>query len=427
MFVTYLLSFWHLQITRGPEYARPRREQPPAAHPPVPPTRGVDPRPQGRGARLDPPGGQPGAGARGAGGRRRAAATSRSGARDPVAGPERPPAGDARAADLRAAGVQRGRRASPSWPGSRRAASGSRRSIVEEAALRDYPDGPAVAHAVGYVGEVSEAELARAEPKGDAPARGHRRAGREWRAATTTSCAAGAGGSLVTVNSIGRPFGEARPGKDPEDGNADPAHGRRPPPAQAGRGPRRRSRRGGLPRPAHRGGPGAGLDSGLRPERLRRPRGAGVWQDLIADPRRPLNDRAIASFYAPGSTFKILMSLAGLETGAITPSTIVHCSGSASIYGTRAAVLEEGRARRDQRAPGARPFVQRLLLPSRAAGRDRRDHTSTATMFHLGDLTGIDLPGEGRGILPSRRLEEAGSQRALVRRATRSRSRSARA
>ena len=39
------------------------------------------------------------------------------------------------------------------------------------------------------------------------------------------------------------------------------------------------------------------------------------WNKLITDPRHPLLDKAIQAQLAPGSTFKIIMSLAGLENG----------------------------------------------------------------------------------------------------------------
>ena len=41
------------------------------------------------------------------------------------------------------------------------------------------------------------------------------------------------------------------------------------------------------------------------------------WNSIAGDPRRPLHDRAIASYYAPGSVFKVIMAIAGLESGVI--------------------------------------------------------------------------------------------------------------
>ena len=51
------------------------------------------------------------------------------------------------------------------------------------------------------------------------------------------------------------------------------------------------------------------------------------WHALVDDPLRPLSNRAIQGQYPPGSTFKVIMAAAALETGVITPATRFHCSG----------------------------------------------------------------------------------------------------
>lgn len=60
------------------------------------------------------------------------------------------------------------------------------------------------------------------------------------------------------------------------------------------------------------------------------PRGISVrdWERLTNDPSHPLYNRAIQSVYPPGSTFKIIVSLAGLDTGVIKPDDKVTCNGS---------------------------------------------------------------------------------------------------
>lgn len=52
-----------------------------------------------------------------------------------------------------------------------------------------------------------------------------------------------------------------------------------------------------------------------------------VWKSWVANPKRPLNDRATAGLYAPGSAFKPNVALAALECGAITPKTVFFCPG----------------------------------------------------------------------------------------------------
>jgi penicillin-binding protein 2 len=276
---------------------------------------------------------------------------------------------------------------------------------VEQAALRDYPDGAAVAHAVGYVGEVSEAVLSGQSEvgtieQGDVVGKSGvenryddiLRGRRGWR--------------LVTVNSIGRMFGDAQPGKVPEDGREirltiDIRLQRELAEAlgeEVGAGVFLDPRTGEVlalaSTPAY--------DPNVFAGRVRR----AVWQGLIKDPKRPLNDRAIASFYAPGSTFKILMSLAGLETGTITPSSLTHCSGSATIYGTERLCWKKGGhgsvAVHQALVHSCNVFYYRL---GQQLGIDAI--TKYGGMFHLGGLTGIDLPGERRGILPSSAWKKA--------------------
>lgn len=52
-----------------------------------------------------------------------------------------------------------------------------------------------------------------------------------------------------------------------------------------------------------------------------------VWNRLINDPDKPLYDRMVQSLYAPGSTYKIVTMIAGLETGMIDPEERVFCPG----------------------------------------------------------------------------------------------------
>jgi penicillin-binding protein 2 len=51
------------------------------------------------------------------------------------------------------------------------------------------------------------------------------------------------------------------------------------------------------------------------------------WMRLIKDPRKPLQNRAIQAQYPPGSTYKIVMAVAGLEEGVINSKSIVQCNG----------------------------------------------------------------------------------------------------
>src|SRR6202049_4312271 len=58
------------------------------------------------------------------------------------------------------------------------------------------------------------------------------------------------------------------------------------------------------------------------------------WNKLVTDPDKPLLNKAIQAQLAPGSTFKILMSVAGWQEG-IAQTLNVHCNGGANFYGRR--------------------------------------------------------------------------------------------
>ncbi len=54
---------------------------------------------------------------------------------------------------------------------------------------------------------------------------------------------------------------------------------------------------------------------------------ASAWRELTTDPNHPLQNRAIQGIYPPGSTFKIVDAVAGLEEGTLNPETAYHCPG----------------------------------------------------------------------------------------------------
>jgi cell division protein FtsI/penicillin-binding protein 2 len=57
------------------------------------------------------------------------------------------------------------------------------------------------------------------------------------------------------------------------------------------------------------------------------------WKVLLDNPDHPLLNRAIQAQQAPGSTFKPIMALAGLETGVIDDNFHISCPGGATFYG----------------------------------------------------------------------------------------------
>jgi len=127
---------------------------------------------------------------------------------------------------------------------------------------------------------------------------------------------------------------------------------------------------------------------------------AALWGKLSTDSATPLMDRVIQGQYAPGSVFKIVMATAGLEEGVISPSTTFYCPGHLSVYNTvfrcnRAA--GHGLVNAQQAlALSCNVFFYQLgirLEISRIA--------AWAKKMGLGAPTGVDLPHELGGLVPS--------------------------
>jgi peptidoglycan glycosyltransferase len=57
------------------------------------------------------------------------------------------------------------------------------------------------------------------------------------------------------------------------------------------------------------------------------------WKDIIADPDKPLINRATSGLYPPGSVFKMVVASAGLQTGTVTPETEFVDTGSVTLGG----------------------------------------------------------------------------------------------
>ena len=123
------------------------------------------------------------------------------------------------------------------------------------------------------------------------------------------------------------------------------------------------------------------------------------WNKLVTDPDKPLLNKAIQAQLAPGSTFKIIMSVAGWQEN-IAQTLHVNCSGSAEFYGRRFGCWVKG---------GHGPVdLEKAIYQScdvffytlaEKLGIDRI--AKYATDFGLGQKTGIDLPNEVSGVMPS--------------------------
>ncbi|MEQ8966408.1 MAG: penicillin-binding protein 2, partial [Azospirillaceae bacterium] len=133
---------------------------------------------------------------------------------------------------------------------------------------------------------------------------------------------------------------------------------------------------------------------------------ARSWQRLLDDPYHPLNNKAVTGQYAPGSTFKMLVALAGLESGAITPDHEAWCPGHMDLGNHRFHCWKRG-------GHGRLGLIQAVAQScdvyfydiSKRIGIDAI--AEMANRFGLGVETGIDMPSESAGLMPTRAWKQA--------------------
>jgi len=124
------------------------------------------------------------------------------------------------------------------------------------------------------------------------------------------------------------------------------------------------------------------------------------WKELTEDENRPFQNRAIQSAFAPGSTFKVIMALAGLESGIVDRSSSVYCNGSVNLYGRPFRCWNAGGHGRVALHEAIRQSCNvYFYLLGQKLGVDQI--ARVAKKFGFGEPTGIDLRGETAGLLPS--------------------------
>jgi penicillin-binding protein 2 len=129
----------------------------------------------------------------------------------------------------------------------------------------------------------------------------------------------------------------------------------------------------------------------LRPDR---------WQEILKDPSHPLQSRAIRGLYPPGSTFKVATAIASLMEGTMDPEEELFCSGGYR-YGRR--------TYRDWKPGGhGKVNLRKAIVEScdvyfyQSGERLGIDAIAKwAYELGLGRVTGIDLPGENGGLMPT--------------------------
>ena len=125
------------------------------------------------------------------------------------------------------------------------------------------------------------------------------------------------------------------------------------------------------------------------------------WRELIGHPRFPLSNKSIAGQYSPGSTFKMIVALAALESGEVSPYQRFYCDGSIKLGKRRFRCWR-------RYGHGHVAMVQGLMEScdvyfyevAKRVGIDRI--AAMSERFGFGRKLDIELPGEKPGLVPTR-------------------------
>lgn len=124
------------------------------------------------------------------------------------------------------------------------------------------------------------------------------------------------------------------------------------------------------------------------------------WKEINGNPDHPLLNRAIQDAQAPGSTFKPIMAIAGLETGTIDDEWTVHCPGGATFYGRYFKCHLKGGHGTVALHKGITQSCDVYFY--NVGNKLGIDHIAYyADLVGYGKPTGIDLPHELTGVVPS--------------------------
>ena len=278
--------------------------------------------------------------------------------------------------------------------------------VVEQVPMRTYPEGGLAAHLFGYTGEVQPTQLQRPEFSELSPGATVGQAGLEQ--IYNPALMGTDGKRFVIINSRGREIDELQR-QEPVDGkrvqltidadmqralehafHTDGYNG-----AAAFIDPRSGEILAMTSLPAYDPNDFA---SGIS---------SATWASLNSDPLRPLGNRLIQGLYMPGSTFKIVMAIAALEEGIITPDTVIRCGGSAYFYGRSFKCWNDSghgaMTLRHALEQSCNVFFYTLgeRINSRFGDKGIDIINKWATKLGLVGKTGIDLPDEKAGFMAS--------------------------
>ena len=122
------------------------------------------------------------------------------------------------------------------------------------------------------------------------------------------------------------------------------------------------------------------------------------WKEILDNPEHPMLNRAIQAEQAPGSTFKPIVALAGLSTGTVDANWTTHCSGGVALYGTYQHCMKHHGTLSMHGGIVQSCDVYFYTLGAKVGINNLSFY---GDLVGFGQRTGIDLPGERTGVMPS--------------------------
>lgn len=130
------------------------------------------------------------------------------------------------------------------------------------------------------------------------------------------------------------------------------------------------------------------------------------WTALLKDPRHPLQNKVIAGQYPPGSTFKMIVALAAMREGIAGSQRVIDCRGDFVLGGSRYRCWKKnGHGHTDMRKALRESCDVWFYQVGLELGIDKL--SEAAKEFGLGAPVGYPLPGEKNGMIPSREWKRA--------------------
>ena len=153
---------------------------------------------------------------------------------------------------------------------------------------------------------------------------------------------------------------------------------------------------------------------GFDPSQFSRKLSQTYWEGLVKNPNNPLRDRVIQEHYAPGSTFKVITAIAALEEGIVNEKTEVKCPGFFRLGGRRFHCWKRYGHGKVNLIKSLRESCD-VYYYKIGTQIDIDVLAKYARMFGLGNKTGIELPRETTGLIPTREWKKKRDGQSWVR------------